>query len=301
MLTRNHSEFISQAIVSVQSQSVQQWELLIGEDCSNDDTASLVHNASQSDPRISVFSSPDGPLGFHRNFARLLNAARAPYVAFLEGDDWWCNPRKLELQLLLLDSDSTLALCGGYTTPIDYRLESEGFVLPTIGPGLNFNRLSLSDLIQSYSFHFSSVVIRRQFVSLPDWIFSQYCLDRPLYLLAARHGDAGVIHSALSVYRLHSGGVWAPLLALEKAKRSRLLFKSFCSHFDPSLSALFRVTLSHILWSYLAEAFREKRSIHALQIIWMAIRASPRLRLYSEPRLTLSALFRAVNVSRHIF
>jgi glycosyltransferase involved in cell wall biosynthesis len=293
MLTRNHSKFISKSIASVQSQTVENWELLVGEDASSDHTGAIVENIASFDSRISVFPSLNGPLGFHQNFARLLAAARAPYVAFLEGDDWWCEPHKLELQLALLESDSTLSFCGGYTFILDQRQGSANDHLPCIGPDGHLHRLSFIDLISSYSFHFSSIVMRRRAVLLPEWIFGQYCLDRPLYLLAALCGDAGVVHSVLSVYRLHGGGVWAPLRPLHKAKCSMHLFYSFCRHFDPSYVALFRVALSHILWGYLALALSEKRRGEALKIIWMALRASPRLRLLRQPFLTLAALLRA--------
>jgi len=237
MLTHNHAAYLRQAIASVQAQSLQAWELLIGEDGSSDDTGRIARSAALADPRIRVFDSPAGALGFHRNFARLLDAARAPYVAFLEGDDWWSEPCKLDLQLALLDQDSSLAFCGGRTRVIDQRSSPlqaapEAWIAPAAGR----RRLSLVDLIEAYSFHFSSVLMRRQAVALPAWIYGQYCLDRPLYLLAARQGDAGVIEAELSVYRLHGGGAWAPLTPLQKALRSDALFQAFYRHFPPLLA-----------------------------------------------------------------
>ena len=126
MLTRNHGLYLQQAIASVQIQSLQAWELLIGEDASGDNTATIAHEAAAGDSRIRVFSSPGGALGFHHNFARLLTAARAPYVAFLEGDDWWHEPRKLEWQVAMLQADPSLAFCGGRTRVLDQR--------PNLGP-----------------------------------------------------------------------------------------------------------------------------------------------------------------------
>jgi glycosyltransferase involved in cell wall biosynthesis len=184
MLTHNHGPYLQQAIASVQAQSLQAWELLIGEDASSDNTAAIAHQAAAADGRIQVFSSPGGALGFHHNFARLLAAARAPYVAFLEGDDWWSEPRKLEWQVALLELDPSLAFCGGHTRVLDQR-PIPGPHAQRIGPAPGRDRLTLPDLIADYSFHFSSVLMRRQAVELPGWIFRQYCLDRPLYLLAA--------------------------------------------------------------------------------------------------------------------
>ena len=292
MLTHNHGAYLQQAIASVQAQSLQPWELLIGEDASSDDTATIAHAAAAGDGRIRVFTSPGGALGFHHNFARLLAAAQAPYVAFLEGDDWWSEPRKLDLQVALLEQDSGLAFCGGHTTVVDQRPDP-GPHAANIGPAPGRKRLAMTDLIRAYSFHFSSVLMRRQAVELPGWIFRQYCLDRPLYLLAARHGDAGVIDAEISVYRLHGGGAWAPLNPVEKARRSQQLFTELKRQL-PAQRRLFTRTLSRILWSYLAEAYTAQKPGAAARILAMAVLAAPGLRLVSELSLTLSATRRLV-------
>lgn len=292
MLTRNHAPFINKAIQSVQAQTLQDWELLIGEDDSTDDTGLIAGSAAALDPRISVYSSTDSALGFHRNFARILSEARAPYVAFLEGDDWWSEPRKLELQVTLLESNHQFSFCGGRTRVFDQRSHpcSDS---DSIGPLPNQVRLSFEDLIRSYSFHFSSIMMRTSCVNLPDWIFHQYCLDRPLYLLAATYGDAGVIDSELSVYRLHEGGVWAPLSPLEKASRSHRLFSTFCRYF-PSYRSCFRRTLSHVLWSYLGTSLRVRNRLESISIFLMAVFAAPGLRIIEHPRLTLGVVARII-------
>ena len=291
MLTHNHEPYLQQAIASVQAQSLQAWELLIGEDASIDNTATIAHKAASGDCRIHVFTSPGVALGFHYNFARLLAAARAPYVAFLEGDDWWHELYKLEWQVAMLQADPTLAFCGGCTRVLDQRPNS-GFHPGQIGPAPGAQRLSLTDLIDAYSFHFSSVMMCRRAVELPSWIFYQYCLDRPLYLLVASRGDAGVIHAELSTYRLHGGGVWAPLSPLQRATRSRELFRTLCHHFPHCYRRQFHLTLSHILWSYLSEALNHHRRLQALAVLVMGVEAAPILRLIREPRPTLASLMR---------
>lgn len=296
MLTHNHASFLGQAIASVQFQTESRWELLIGEDGSTDNTAMIASAAAAGDSRIQLFSNLEVPLGFHRNFARLLATAQAPYVAFLEGDDWWSEPRKLEMQLALLDSDPSLAFCGGTTRVLDQRSEAGGDP-PAIGPPAGCQRLSIADLISAYSFHFSSVVMRRDSIQLPSWIFKQYCLDRPLYLLAANHGDAGVINAQLSVYRLHQGGVWAPLSPLQKALRSEKLFLCLRREF-PRYRAQLARSLTHILWSYLADALHTGKLAQGGRILMMAVVASPRLRLGRELPLTLAAAFRVSGLQR---
>ena len=296
MLTRNHGAFLQQAIASVIAQTLfDRCELLIGEDASTDQTAAVAWAAAASHPgKIWVFESVAGRLGFHRNFERLALAARGTFVAFLEGDDWWSDPSKLERQVALLRGQPELAFCGGRTRIWDGTDSSQEQDYQEIGPaGLGFP-LTFKDLIGSYSFHFSAVLMRRHALELPAWIFGQYCLDRPLYLLAARHGNAGVFDRCMSVYRLHGGGVWSPLGPLAKARRSQQLFTTFTEVFERRYRRCFRRSLSAILWSYLAEALGRGEGQQAAVILAMAVRASPWQRLWRQPRLTIAALVRAV-------
>lgn len=295
MLTRNHEAYLQQAIASVQAQTFQDWELLIGEDASSDSTAQVAAAAAAADSqRIQVLSSPQGALGFHHNFARLLAQARGAFVAFLEGDDYWLEPTKLAAQLALLHANPSLAFCGGRTLVLDHRSPTAKEPSREIGPPPGSHRIGFEQLIDSYSFHFSSVLMRRDAVLLPPWIFSQYCLDRPLYLLAASQGDAGVLDQCLSVYRLHQGGVWAPLSPLQRAGRSRALFSTFCRHLPRRYRRRFRLALSDILWSYLAEALDQRRRWQSLAILAMGVDAAPGLRLVRQPRPTLGSLARAL-------
>ncbi|MEI6358703.1 MAG: glycosyltransferase [Synechococcus sp. ELA619] len=296
MLTHNHGAFLQQAIDSVIAQSIfERCELLIGEDGSSDQTAAVARTAAAAYPgRIWLFESAAGPLGFHRNFERLAVAARGCYVAFLEGDDWWSDPSKLERQVQLMQCQPELAFCGGRTRIFAGGGSSSATSFKEIGPKGQASSLSFTDLIGSYSFHFSAVLMRRKALDLPAWIFDQYCLDRPLYLLAALHGPAGVIDRCMSVYRLHGGGVWSPLGPLAKARHSQQLFTTFTAVFERRYRRCFRRSLSAILWSYLAEALRSGHGQQAALILAMAVRASPWQRLWRQPRLTLGALVQSV-------
>jgi glycosyltransferase involved in cell wall biosynthesis len=294
MLTRNHGDFIAQAIASVQAQSLwPQLELLIGEDGSSDCTGERVAAAARQHPqRIRVWTSPCGSLGFQRNFARLLAAARAPYVAFLEGDDWWSDPHKLARQLAVLEQDPSLALCGCRT-----RLEPGGAL---IGPPEGIHRLGFAELVRAYSFHFSAVLMRRSAIELPPWIFAQYCLDRPLYLLAARHGDAGVVDAVMSVYRQHPGGVWSSLAPLQQARRSAALFAALELAWEPRLVPLFRQSLLPILTSYLEQALRQGRRGQAFAIALLIGRRALLARSQPDPAAVWAALRWSLALGRRL-
>ncbi len=93
----NAAKYIAQTIQSVQQQTLADWELLITDDCSNDETVAVIHSFLANDSRISLFSLPQnsGP-GVARNHS--IQQATGRYIAFLDADDLW-KPQKLEKQV----------------------------------------------------------------------------------------------------------------------------------------------------------------------------------------------------------
>ena len=93
----NCGKYIGEAIESVQAQTYPNWEMLIVDDCSTDDTEAVVARYMQGDSRIKYFKMPtnSGP-ALARNEA--ISRAQGQYIAFLDGDDLW-EPHKLRTQL----------------------------------------------------------------------------------------------------------------------------------------------------------------------------------------------------------
>ncbi|GAB6467778.1 MULTISPECIES: glycosyltransferase family 2 protein [Bacillus] len=91
----NSEKYIGQTIQSVLSQTHENWEMLIADDCSSDNTAQVI-NAFQ-DERIKYFKLDENSgAAVARNQA--LEKARGKYIAFLDADDMW-KPKKLEKHL----------------------------------------------------------------------------------------------------------------------------------------------------------------------------------------------------------
>jgi glycosyltransferase involved in cell wall biosynthesis len=255
MLARNHGPYVRQAIESVLAQNCRRsFCLWIGEDGSSDETAAVCMEMQSKHPdRVRVLSS-SVPLGMHGNFAHLWTESRGEFIAFCEGDDYWSDPLKLQKQTDFLDRRSDCSLCGTFTDILSRKPAGAWCISGQVRPPVIQAQYSFADLIPFYGFHFSSVMVRRSAVVFPDWFREVYCVDRPLYLLAAQRGMAGLIPETTSVYRLHPGGTWSTLDACGKAARSIHLFSKMRSYFPPEHALAFDRTLGNILWSYIGEA-----------------------------------------------
>lgn len=109
----NSSAFIEQTIESVLSQTYTNWEMLIIDDCSTDNSAAIIKRYCERDVRIKYLKTecPSGSPCEPRNIA--IREARGRYIAFLDSDDVWL-PNKLEEQLKLFDDASIAIVYSNY-------------------------------------------------------------------------------------------------------------------------------------------------------------------------------------------
>jgi glycosyltransferase involved in cell wall biosynthesis len=293
MITMNHDVYIAQAINSVMAQQCSfEFELIIGDDASSDRTLEICKNfASRYRGKITVLTSCSN-IGMHNNLARVWEAARGTYVAFCEGDDYWIDPHKLAKQVTYLEQRPRYTLCGGITRKIRQNDKGEWIAAGVIEPSSVQKAYGVEYLISNYSFHTSSVLLRKAAVVFPSWFRQQYCADRPLYLLCAERGPVGFVPELMSVYRLHQSGVWAPLALLEKAKRGEALFSVLNEHFGGRYRRRIENTLGEITWSYLAQALDESDKDAAKQLFWRATSHFASARRFRVSRNWLVALVR---------
>lgn len=112
MPTYNCGSFIAESIESVIAQTYTNWELVITDDCSADNTAEVVSAYMAKDDRIKYFrlEKNAGPAGA-RN--RSIEEAKGDYIAFLDSDDLW-TPDKLEKQLAFMNANGINFCCTAY-------------------------------------------------------------------------------------------------------------------------------------------------------------------------------------------
>lgn len=97
----NASRFIEDTVKSVIAQTFPDWECIVVDDCSTDNTFELVSAIAENEPRLRVIQNSENMRVAKTRMAGVA-AARGKYVAFLDGDDMFV-PEKLERQISLLE------------------------------------------------------------------------------------------------------------------------------------------------------------------------------------------------------
>ncbi|OYT14966.1 MAG: glycosyl transferase [Bacteroidetes bacterium 4572_77] len=122
----NVAAFIEQTIKSVQSQSFRDWELLLIDDCSTDNSLALIEKYVEADKRVKLFVTKENSGAAQaRNLG--LSKAKGQFIAFLDSDDFWMS-HKLEKQLAFMKKQN----CAISFTSYEVRNEDFSKKLYTI-------------------------------------------------------------------------------------------------------------------------------------------------------------------------
>lgn len=125
MSTYNGQEFIAQQIQSIQKQTFENWNLLIRDDGSSDETPKIIADFAKSDARIRFINADKREnFGVIKNFYTLLKYEKADYYFFSDQDDVW-QPQKLELTLASVEKENNQIPLMVYTdlTVVDRDLQ----------------------------------------------------------------------------------------------------------------------------------------------------------------------------------
>lgn len=166
MAAYNSASYLERAVRSVQGQTIGDWELLIADDCSTDDTASVAAALQEADQRIRYIPSQTntGP-GGARN--RAIDAARGEWVAVLDADDAW-RPDRMEKLIGLAKAHDCDVVADNYVRFDDTAQTELAPVLPdngVVSPLTAERFLDSEQPFGSVRFGLLKPVIRRAFLN----------------------------------------------------------------------------------------------------------------------------------------
>ena len=214
VLTYNHAAFIEQCLNSILDQETDfDFEVIVSDDASTDDTVAKTK-------KISHFASwvfdgvNEKNLGAAKNFETALSRCKGRFIAFCEGDDFWCDPLKLNKQVKLLQRDSSASLVYANYSKVDEL----GKILETAVLNQTKNSFGLHDFMDGHGPTIHSTVVRKEIFpkKFPSAFFKVHNPDVFIYGWALATGRGAYIPETLSMYCIHEGGIYASMNSLEK-------------------------------------------------------------------------------------
>lgn len=179
----NAGDYIEEAIRSVMAQTVTDWELLVLDDGSTDDTREKVAALAAEDPRIRLLPNEKN-LGAANTRNRGFDLCRGSFVALLDSDDCW-KPEKLATQLALLERTGADFAYSSYAiVDAEGRQTKRDYIVP--------EQVSFDSLLRENCIGCSTVLLRREIVEQYRFAPDFYHEDYVLWLRLTQAGLRGV-------------------------------------------------------------------------------------------------------------
>ena len=228
----NGAELLPTSVSSVLTQTFEDFELLVVDDASTDDSVAVVE--SFGDQRVCILRNQRN-LGQVATTNRGLREARGEYVARLDQDDL-ALPARLARQVAVLDGESSVAVVGSGVDFVDDR----GRVLETLRATVDDRPTFLYLLLaNALPLAHSAVMYRRQEVLALGGYDAEFALAEDMDLwrrLALCGREARVVPEVLVRYLVH-GGQQSHARSREQQERNRVSAKRFVSSFSDAEAA----------------------------------------------------------------
>ncbi|HKM05053.1 MAG TPA: glycosyltransferase family 2 protein [Lachnospiraceae bacterium] len=190
----NVASFLEETIESVLGQTYTEWELLLVNDCSTDESAAIIENYVRKDPRIKLIN-----LDVNQGAARArnlgLSKAQGRYVAFLDADDLW-KKDKLRLELKFMDLTKAAFAFTGYEFA-DHTGKGTGKVVK-VPFRIDYKHALKNTTIFTSTVLFDTSLIDKELIKMPE-VKSE---DTATWWNILRHGYIAYgLDENLSLYR----------------------------------------------------------------------------------------------------
>ncbi len=227
-ITYNQAPYVAKALESILAQDfARPWEIVIADDLSTDGTREiLIQYQAQFPAQIRLLDRTRN-MGPGPNFIDLLLSARGQYIAYLEGDDYWCDPAKLSKQIEFMDAHPETVLTWHNYNIIN---ENDEVVQRNLASGVKQD-YSSDELKQINSLKSLTICFRNVIQQFPSNYLQCPNGDTYLYALLGESGNARFLSDIKpSCYRVHSGGTWSMLNQLKKDHKATISYEAIAQH-----------------------------------------------------------------------
>lgn len=160
----NSEKYVLDAIISVQNQTYKNWEMIIVDDCSNDNTINIISEVIANDNRIKLYRQ-ERNLGAGAARTRALGLINGRFIAYLDADDIW-YPDKLSKQISFMLKNNIGFSCTSYEV-IDNegnKLNKQIYMLPKV----DYIGFLTNNLLQTVGIMVDSKIVDKKYLIMPN-------------------------------------------------------------------------------------------------------------------------------------
>ncbi len=206
----NHESFIAKAIDSVLMQQTDfDVEIVIGEDCSIDSTRKIILDYNDKYPGKFKLLLPEKNLGMIPIVKATYPLCTGKYIAWLDGDDYWTDPLKLQKQVNFLEAHPDFVMCFHNVSILDQinhtYAEKEHPKYFNTDESLSIDHFCYYNPVAACSVVHRNVLPKE----LPGWFYQLAFPDLAFYFLLAEKGKIQYLGENMGVYRVHEEGEWS--------------------------------------------------------------------------------------------
>ena len=219
-ITYNQAKFIKDALDGFVMQKTNfPFEVLVGDDCSTDGTSDIIAEYAKKYPNIIKHIRHEHNMGGQKNSIDIMKRVTAPYMALCEGDDYWTDPNKLQMQVDILENNKHLNGCFHraeirkepnvkyWYSDSELKPDKQGRIF---WPNYNFhpknNLCNIKDIIEGCIATASVVYRYDKNFQYPEWFEDVFIAgDRAMHSFMIKSGYFYYIDRPMSIYRMAKG------------------------------------------------------------------------------------------------
>lgn len=259
----NVEKFIGEAIKSIQEQTYNNWEAIIINDGSSDNSAQVIDNLIEGDNRFRLINQVNSGVAGARNAGIL--AAAGEYLTFLDGDDKWEPSFLSSLISAIENTDADMAYCGyshlytsGIKRKFSYPYSAGHIILDVINGGTQI--------------HIGTIMVKRSLINKLDLRFEEKCLigeDQEFIWKLVSIAKVQAVPKELMMYRIRAGSAITAKWDWKKHIHAYYAFKRaekfILSHSpDPELRRTINMRIAYklykIIWRMIKNGYYDDAS-----------------------------------------
>ncbi|MGB0918892.1 MAG: glycosyltransferase, partial [Flavobacteriales bacterium] len=210
LITYKQQAYVAQALDGIvnQVQGGFNMEVIVGDDCSPDNTLSVIQEYASKYPDLIKVSERKRNLGMHGNWEQTIHDCSGDYIAIIEGDDRWDDNQKLAKQVALLEENksASASFSNAKVLKEDGNFSPYNYV-DKLGHGLTakeFFALNANPIPTC-----TTVFRKSMFEGFQPSYYNSPFADWILHSTLIQKGGYLYLNECSSTYRQHNEGVWS--------------------------------------------------------------------------------------------